>query len=63
MTAGHSAGAATVLLVNESNAELKRHEYTGMWIDKLDDLVEVLEGGFAERGRERGESGGGEARS
>lgn len=50
MTAGHRAGAATVLLANEGNAELKGHEHTGMWIERLDELVGILEGGFEERG-------------
>lgn len=49
MTAGHGAGTATILLANESNVELKGHEHTGLWIDRLDDLVEVLERGFEER--------------
>jgi len=56
MTAGHRAGAATVLLVNEANGELKGHEHTGMWIQRLDELVGVLEGGFEEGGA--GEGGG-----
>jgi hypothetical protein len=59
MTAGHRAGAATVLLVNEANGELKGHEHTGMWIQRLDELMGVLEGGFEEGGRERGEGGKG----
>ena len=49
MTAGQKAGAATVLLANEANAELKEHEHTGLWIDKLDDLIGVLENGFEEQ--------------
>ncbi len=59
MTAGHKAGAATVLLVNEANGELKGHEHTRMWIQRLDELVGVLEGGFEEWGERRGEGGGG----
>ncbi|OJJ49255.1 hypothetical protein ASPZODRAFT_13980 [Penicilliopsis zonata CBS 506.65] len=46
MTAGHTAGAATVLLANERNGHLKEHEHTDLWIDRLDDLVEILERGF-----------------
>lgn len=46
MTSGHRAGAATVLLANAENQELKGHEHTGMWIDRLDDLIAVLEDGF-----------------
>jgi len=61
MTAGHNAGAATVLLVNEANGELKGHECTGMWIERLDELVGVLEGGFEGGVRERGEGGEGSA--
>ena len=48
MTAGHKAGAATVLLANEGNAELKTHEHTGLWITALDELIPVLEHGFEE---------------
>lgn len=60
MTAGHKAGAATVLLANESNAELKGHEHTVMWIERLDELVGLLEGGFEEGvGREGREGVGG----
>ena len=47
MTAGHKAGAATVLLVNDRNQSLKEHEHTTLWIDRLDDLIEILENGFA----------------
>lgn len=46
MTAGHTAGAATVLLANEHNAHLKEHEHTDVWIDRLDDLIGMLEKGF-----------------
>ncbi|KAL2048826.1 hypothetical protein ABVK25_010884 [Lepraria finkii] len=49
MTAGHKAGAATLLLANESNQELKWHEHTGTWIERLDDLIGLLEVGFEER--------------
>lgn len=46
MTAGYHAGAATVLLVNEVNAELAEHEHTDLCIGKLDELIEILEEGF-----------------
>lgn len=46
MTAGHMAGAATVLLLNEKNGWLKDHEHTDFSINRLDDLVDVLEKGF-----------------
>lgn len=49
MTAGHKAGTATVLLANESNGDLKEHEHTGRWIERLDHLVEILEAGFEEK--------------
>lgn len=51
MLAGHRAGAATVLLVNEANADLKQYESTGTWIERLDDLIKMLEEGFEERAR------------
>ena len=47
MTAGHKAGAATVLLVNDRNEALKEHEHTSLWIERLDDLIGILESGFA----------------
>lgn len=46
MTAGYRAGAATVLLVNEVNADLAEHEHTDLCIKRLDELIEILEGGF-----------------
>jgi phosphoglycolate phosphatase-like HAD superfamily hydrolase len=46
MTAGHMAGAATVLLLNEKNVHLKEHLHTDICIAQLDDLVGILEGGF-----------------
>jgi hypothetical protein len=46
MTAGHVAGAATVLLVNERNAHLNHHFHTDLCIERLDDLIEVLDRGF-----------------
>ncbi len=49
MTAGRKAGAATVLLVNDVNKHLAEHEYTDLVITQLDDLIDVLENGFAGR--------------
>lgn len=54
MAAGFKAGAATVLLANESNGDLKGHEYTGLWIERLDELVGILEDGVEERHGEGG---------
>jgi len=50
MTAGHAAGAATVLILNSRNSHLKYHEHTDLWIERLDDLIEILERGFIGRG-------------
>ncbi|KAK8138218.1 hypothetical protein PG984_001598 [Apiospora sp. TS-2023a] len=49
MTAGRKAGAATVLLVNKTNEHLSEHAHTDMVITKLDELVHLLEKGFAGR--------------
>ncbi|KAI1467887.1 HAD-like protein [Daldinia caldariorum] len=49
MTAGRRAGAATVLLVNDVNAHLAEHEHTDMVIERLDDLIQVLDHGFVGR--------------
>lgn len=46
MTAGHRAGAVTVLLVNDVNAHLANHEHTDLCIRRLDELIDVLERGF-----------------
>lgn len=46
MTAGHTAGAATVLLVNERNTHLKEHVHTDICISRLDELIDILENGF-----------------
>lgn len=51
MAAGYRAGAATVLLANEENEELAQHEYTGLSIRRLDELVVILEKGFAEEAK------------
>lgn len=52
MTAGYGAGAATVLILNSRNSHLKDHEHTDLWIERLDDLIEILERGFI--GRDKG---------
>ena len=59
MTAGHRAGAATVLLANEVNAHLIKHEHTDFSITRLDELIQVLENGFrvCEEGEGEGEKG------
>ena len=49
MAAGYRAGAATVLLVNDENEELVRHEYTDLGIRRLDEMIEILEDGFVGR--------------
>jgi HAD superfamily hydrolase (TIGR01549 family) len=46
MTAGHRAGAATVLLVNDANKHLAEHEHTDLVVKQLDDLIDILEKGF-----------------
>lgn len=46
MTAGFRAGAATVLLANEVNVHLAKHEHTDLVISRLDELVSILEEGF-----------------
>lgn len=51
MTAGWSAGAATVLLVNDVNVHLAEHEHTDLVVERLDDLVEILGVGFVGRTR------------
>ena len=54
MTAGHRAGAATVLLINDVNRHLKQHPHTDLCVERLDELVGVLEQGFVgtpERGQ------------
>ncbi|EGS18506.1 phosphoglycolate phosphatase-like protein [Thermochaetoides thermophila DSM 1495] len=45
MTAGRRAGAKTVLLVNDVNRDLINHEYTDMAINRLDELIDILENG------------------
>ncbi|KAK2776147.1 hypothetical protein FQN52_003817 [Onygenales sp. PD_12] len=48
MTAGHMAGAATILLLNDHNQALKEHEHTHFWIKRLDDMISILDYGIAE---------------
>lgn len=55
MTAGYKAGAATVLLLNERNAHLMDHLHTDLCIQRLDDLVEILENGFVGSNSRQGE--------
>ena len=48
MTAAHRAGAAAVLLVNQGeNDALADHDYVDLSIRRLDDLIGILEDGFA----------------
>ena len=49
MTAGYAAGTVTVLLASEANQEVREHEYTGVVIERLDDLIGLLEEGLEER--------------
>ncbi|KAL8694020.1 MAG: hypothetical protein Q9218_001258 [Villophora microphyllina] len=49
VTAGYKAGAATVLLSCEENEALEKHEYTGLAVKRLDDLVGILDEGFEGR--------------
>lgn len=51
MTAGYRAGAATVLLANPENQHLAGHEHTDLVIDRLSDLIGVLEKGFVGKTR------------
>ncbi|KAF7589757.1 hypothetical protein BBP40_003907 [Aspergillus hancockii] len=46
MTAGHTAGAATVLLLNDHNGHLKEHAHTDICVERLDELIGILDGGF-----------------
>lgn len=46
IVAGYRAGAATVLLQNESNRDVADHPYTDLCIRRLDELIGVLENGF-----------------
>lgn len=61
MTAGHRAGAATVLLVNDVNAHLATHKHTDLIVSRLDELIDILEDGFL--GRTDGGDGPSETRA
>ncbi|KAJ5898933.1 hydrolase [Penicillium taxi] len=55
MTAGHTAGAATVLLLNERNTSLREHAHTDLCISRLDELIDILDKGFiGSRGNDEG---------
>ncbi|KAK5108696.1 hypothetical protein LTR62_008101 [Meristemomyces frigidus] len=47
MTAGFDAGAMTVLLRSEGKEDLEGHEKTDVVVDRLDDLIGMLEKGIA----------------
>jgi phosphoglycolate phosphatase-like HAD superfamily hydrolase len=49
MKAGRRAGAATMLLVNEENAHLAEDECTDRTVERLDDIVGLLDRGFESR--------------
>jgi phosphoglycolate phosphatase-like HAD superfamily hydrolase len=49
MAAGRAAGAATVLLASEANSHLAEHAHTDLVIEKLDELIGILDGGFTGR--------------
>ncbi|KAJ6262404.1 hypothetical protein Dda_3212 [Drechslerella dactyloides] len=49
MTAGRRAGAVTVLLANSENEALRGHEHTDLSVDRLSDLIEILEAGLTTR--------------
>jgi len=49
MAAGRRAGAATVLLANDVNGDIVEHENTDLVINRLDELIEILENGFEGR--------------
>ncbi|KAK6340775.1 hypothetical protein TWF696_009095 [Orbilia brochopaga] len=51
MVAGRRAGAVTVLLANSENEALKSHEYTDLSVDKLSDLIGILEAGIVAQGQ------------
>ncbi len=48
VAAGYRAGAATVLMLNEENGDVAKQHYTGLTIKRLDELIDILEKGFAE---------------
>jgi phosphoglycolate phosphatase-like HAD superfamily hydrolase len=50
LAAGYRAGAAVVLLANSENAHLRGHEYADVVVERLDELVGILDGGFEGKG-------------
>ncbi|KAL7275213.1 hypothetical protein RUND412_001862 [Rhizina undulata] len=48
MTAGRRAGAATVLLANDVNKYLVDHEHTDYVVERLEEIIPILENGFTE---------------
>lgn len=52
IVAGYEAGCATVLLKSEGKEELVTDERTDVAIDRLDQLIEILEKGFLPRSAE-----------
>ncbi|GAB7356693.1 hypothetical protein MBLNU459_g7402t1 [Dothideomycetes sp. NU459] len=49
MIAGHEAGCATVLLRSEGKEDLEKDSRTDLVIDRLDELIHILETGFSGR--------------
>jgi phosphoglycolate phosphatase-like HAD superfamily hydrolase len=49
MSAGRRAGAATVLLVNEENEKSREADEVDLVIERLDELIDILEKGFEGR--------------
>ena len=56
MTAGYRAGAATVLLVNDVNRHLVSHAHTDLVVERLDDLIKILDEGFLGRSETEAEA-------
>lgn len=50
MKAGHAAGATTILLQSDVNEHLTRIVETDVVVDRLDDLINLLENGIEKRG-------------
>ena len=57
MTAGRLAGAMTILLANAENRFLVEHEHTDLWVDRLDEIIHLLEYGFREEKEEEERKG------
>lgn len=49
MTAGHDAGALTVLVKSPGKEDLESIEQTHVVVERLDELIGLLEGGIEER--------------